>query len=166
MLRVIYSAINNGNPDATFTLTQIGECSAGELAAGILIGNLVCLPRLFKQYGPKVKRLLSKYSRSNFGSEQPHEKESFARARHGPKPSSWLHSQTLEGQSGDYLELKDRPFEAAVFPDSSLGEQQSFVSDTLSGRPRRQIYSNPVGEARDEGGVLRTVHVEQNVEHV
>ncbi|KAL9076054.1 MAG: hypothetical protein Q9157_003782 [Trypethelium eluteriae] len=166
MLRVIYTAINNGNPDATFTLTQIGECSAGELAAGILIGNLVCLPRLFKQYGPKVKRLLSKYSRSNLGSERPREKGSFARPRHGPKPSSWLQSQMLESQSAEYLELKDRPFGAAVFPDSSLQERQSSVSDTLSGRPRRQIFSEPLVEAQDEEGVLRTVHVEQSVEHV
>ena len=82
IIRLVYGTINRVSRDATFDLTRVGVCTyvallfpapevwweietvwlflrAGELAAGILVGNLVVSPRFFTTYGPKVKSLFS-----------------------------------------------------------------------------------------------------------
>ncbi|KAI9687169.1 MAG: hypothetical protein M1822_002580 [Bathelium mastoideum] len=58
VLRVILSAFNDGSSDATFALARVGISTVGEVTAGILVGNLICLPRFFQTYGPKLKILL------------------------------------------------------------------------------------------------------------
>lgn len=85
IIRLVYGTIDRVSRDATFDLTRVGVCTcvclpilssgpwsvirksksvwlflrAGELAAGILVGNLVVSPRFFTTYGPKVKSLFS-----------------------------------------------------------------------------------------------------------
>ncbi|KAI9656072.1 MAG: hypothetical protein M1821_005133 [Bathelium mastoideum] len=66
----------------------------GEVTAGILVGNLVCLPRFFQTYGPKLKVLLRS---SNSSSSQ---RRLISTNQTPLKPSK-------DKGTGEYVELKN-----------------------------------------------------------
>ncbi|KAL9063124.1 MAG: hypothetical protein Q9157_008401, partial [Trypethelium eluteriae] len=145
ILRLVFSVKNEGSLDQTFTLTQVAECAIGEVTAGILVGNLVCLPRFFKTYYPKFMSLLTLYSRGSRSSKAAHDSENSSGARkHTPK-----------SESTEYLELKDQPYRPA-FPQTYSNPTKHAANRTVVGSPQKtQTFLNEGDNEGDRNGVWR-----------
>ncbi|TVY15619.1 hypothetical protein LARI1_G005456 [Lachnellula arida] len=107
ILRVVYSVQNNGSQDATFTSVQVAICTGGEITAGIMVGNLVVLPRFFTTSRDKAKQLFSSY-RFTLSSRKPKSQSDQSWPRRTPydglpdqQSSKALHENSMElRQSG------------------------------------------------------------------
>lgn len=102
---------------------------AGELAAGILVGNLVVFPRFFSTYSSKFTRHFSSY-RSGKSSDLQHDDAISSRISWprtcNAQPSSappWLDQHGASSKiPGEYVKLQDRGCEAVGFPSNSGDE--------------------------------------------
>lgn len=150
ILRFVFSAINRGSHDATFDLTRVGVCTcvistqniepwfkdeatdlrssrAGELAAGILVGNLVVFPRFFGTCSSKFTLCSSSY-RSGKSRDPQHDDaipsriswHGLCNAQHLAPP--WLDQHGPSKLPGEYLKLQDRGCEAVACPSNSRDE--------------------------------------------
>ncbi|KAI9667765.1 MAG: hypothetical protein M1821_000582 [Bathelium mastoideum] len=154
--------------DETFTLTQVGECTTGEIAAGIVVGNLVCLPKFFKNYG----HLISSYYRSNQKSENTaksneayKDSQSWPRLRNDDQCSPSRQKQDAENKAGNYFELKDVPgYQNCSAASGNREDFSSFDISTVSS------HNHPQNFLEDEYGDDRrrlwpSVHAKTNLGH-
>lgn len=151
ILRFVFSTINRGSHDATFDLTLVGVCTcvistqiieswckdkatdprsprAGELAAGILVGNLVVFPRFFSTYSFKFTRHFSSYRSGKSSDLQPDDaipsRISWSRSCNAQSSSAppWLDQHSASKIPGEYVKLQDRGCEAIAFSPNSGDE--------------------------------------------
>lgn len=169
ILRVVISGIIYNSPDQTYSMLRVATCkfvvlflisvysayglsfsSVGEVAAGILVGNLVVFPRFFATYSPKVMRLFSRQSRRR-SSDLPSD----------AKPIK-------ASPQGDYVELKDQRYKADI--QVPYAGESFFITTSSAHRddheppPREISESGP--EIRKGSQIWKTVHVSQNARSV
>ncbi|KAI9691991.1 MAG: hypothetical protein M1820_009609 [Bogoriella megaspora] len=162
--RLIFSFNDRHSPDHTFTESQLAIATTGELAAGIVAGNLICLPRLFKHYGPKVSRFISSNPRSHRTTGQ------LQRLGNSDKKSpSWPRTHVKENadQPNAYVELED----VLKYPELRPGapeKKRLFPLNILqvSAQQEPQIYIECGERSDDTRRIWRSVRVEQYTEQV
>lgn len=174
ILRVVFSGISDGSQDQTFTLSRVGECTVGEVAAGILVGNLVVFPRFFTTYAPKVTRLLSSY-RSRRSSELLLEttptKASPSRSRtpNAKTSASWPNQHGAQALSEDFVELKDHGYKAnglVPYAGGDLPPTTEISAHTGNHEPQPYDFRRSGNEIEEGRRIWRTVHVSQSARHV
>lgn len=169
ILRFIFSTINRGSRDATFDLTRVGVCTyviltqiiepwykdkatdprsprACELAAGILVGNLVVFPRFFSNCSSKFTRCFTS-CRSGESSDLQHDDAIPSRiswsgtcnAQSSSVPP-WLDQHGAGELPGEYIKLQDRGCEAVAFPSNSGDEACPIIINNNSFIPKHEVW--------------------------
>lgn len=113
LLRLAFSVVDNGSHDQTFQLSRVAVCTTGEIAAGIVVGNLVVSPRFFRTYSTKVTSFFSNL-RSGRSSGLSHHASPSKTSSSSPKTSksqrsaSWLDQHSGTTKPSHYFELSDQ----------------------------------------------------------
>ncbi|KAF2228421.1 hypothetical protein EV356DRAFT_581600 [Viridothelium virens] len=163
IIRLIFSFVYKHSQDLTFTESQLGIATTGEIAAGIVAGNLICLPRLFKHYGPKVLRFISSNYQSSQTTGQSHNRGNSDKK----SSSSWPHRHVKDraDKSNDYMELQD----VLTYPELgpiAPGKNRLFPLNTsqVSAQQEPQTVFEDDRESDNRRKIWRSVRVEQNAE--
>lgn len=163
ILRFVFSDINRGSHDATFDLTRVGVCTyvmpaqnnrtfvctrtkpltsprAGELAAGILVGNLVVFPRFLSTCSSKFACHFSTYLSGKSSNLQHDDANpstiSWPGTRNGqPSAPHWLDQHGASEILGESVKLQDRGCQVAAISSNSRGK----ISNTTF-TSNREVY--------------------------
>lgn len=167
ILRFVFSTINRGSHDATFDLTRVGVCTwvkptlnfkpwyknkaadpsstrAGELAAGILVGNLVVFPRFFSTCNSKFTHHFSSY-RSGKSSDLQHDDVIPSRISWPGLPNAqpsappWRDQHGASKLPGEYVKLRNRGSEAVAFPSNCPDENCPIIINNTTFTTNHEI---------------------------